>query len=167
MKVMPKPYFAYGANMSAELMQCICPSHRYLGVAELPEHRLAFSRRSLRTRTGVADVLPTSGRSVWGALYQLDDDELAAIDRKEGNGWAYERRPVSVRVDGGMRELEAIAYAVITPEALEVEPSPAYLDALLRAARERGLPDAYVEALGADFVPRATETLSDAAETEG
>ena len=128
-------------------MELACPGHRFLGAAELPDHRLAFTRRSLRTGTGVADVLAAPGASVWGALYSLEDAHLAAIDEKEGNGWAYERR--AVRVVAGEGEFEVFTYAVIAPDAEHVQPSREYLQALVEGARERGLPDDYVAALAA------------------
>jgi gamma-glutamylcyclotransferase len=133
--------------MGSGAMELACPGHRCLGAAELRDHRLAFTRRSLRTGTGVADVLAAPGASVWGALYELDGAQLAAIDEKEGNGWAYERR--AVRVIAGDGELEAFAYAVIAPDAEHVQPSREYLQALVEGARERGLPEDYVAALAA------------------
>lgn len=143
----PARYFAYGRNMGSGAMELACPGHRYLGVAELRDHRLAFTRRSLRTGTGVADVLAAPGASVWGALYELGEQQIAALDEKEGNGWAYERRAVRVIAAETSGELEAFAYAVIAPDAAHVQPSREYLQALLDGARERGLPDEYVTAL--------------------
>lgn len=140
-------YFAYGRNMGTRAMELACPGHRCLGAAELRDHRLAFTRRSLRTGTGVADILAAPGASVWGALYELDAAHVAAIDEKEGAGWAYERRPV--RVLAGGEQLDAFAYAVIAPDAEHVRPSCEYLQALLDGARERGLPEDYVAALAA------------------
>jgi gamma-glutamylcyclotransferase len=145
------PYFAYGRNMGARTMELACPGHRFLGTAELRDHRLAFTRRSLRTSTGVADVLAAPGGSVWGALYELDDAHLAAIDKKEGAGWAYERR--TVRVIAAGEELRAFAYTVIVPDAAHVQPSGEYVRALLDGARERGLPADYVAALAALAAP--------------
>jgi gamma-glutamylcyclotransferase (GGCT)/AIG2-like uncharacterized protein YtfP len=144
----PILYFAYGRNMSAAVMAQACPAHRYLGPAELREHRLAFTRRSLRTGTGVADILTTPGHSVWGALYELDSEtELTALDQKEGSGWAYARRQVWVTLERSARERAAFAYAVLTHDAAHVQPSPEYLAALLTGARERGLPDGYLNVL--------------------
>ena len=165
-------YFAYGRNMASAVMDLACPGHRYLGRAELADHRLAFTRRSLRTGTGVADILPTPGRSVWGALYQLAPSDLAAIDQKEGNGWAYQRRAVIVRLDAGKpdagrsdsgkpspdplgagqangerRQLQAFAYSVIAPEPQPIAPSAEYRQALLDGARQRGLPADYLARL--------------------
>jgi gamma-glutamylcyclotransferase (GGCT)/AIG2-like uncharacterized protein YtfP len=142
-------YFAYGANMAEGVMGAFCPGHRLLGRAELPDHRLAFSRRSVRTGTGVADVVPASGRSVWGVLYEVDDSDLDALDRKEGNGWAYDRSEVAVRAAGREPGVSAVTYCVREREAAEVTPSRAYVEGLIQAARDRGLPATYVAELEA------------------
>jgi gamma-glutamylcyclotransferase (GGCT)/AIG2-like uncharacterized protein YtfP len=145
----PIAYFAYGSNMAARVMARLCPGHRFLGVAELCNHRLAFTRRSVRTATGVADIVDDAGHSVLGALYELDAAQLKALDEKEGNGWAYQRRRVRVRVRVQARELSAQAYAVIAPESVEIRPSQEYLEGLLDAARARGLPTDYIAELAA------------------
>ncbi|MHB8234754.1 MAG: gamma-glutamylcyclotransferase family protein, partial [Solirubrobacteraceae bacterium] len=145
-------YFAYASNMASQTMSRLCPGHRFCGVAELPDHRLAFTRRSIRTGTGVADIVSADGQSVWGVLYELDAEMLAVLDEKEGNGWAYRRQLVTVRgADGEQRA--ALAYSVIAREPDEVGPSPQYLCGVLDAARERRLPEHYVEALSAMWAP--------------
>jgi gamma-glutamylcyclotransferase (GGCT)/AIG2-like uncharacterized protein YtfP len=139
-------YFAYGSNMSAAVMGSACPRHRFLGRARLPGHRFAFTRRSVRTGTGVADIVADTGSEVWGALYELADEDLAALDRKEGAGWAYERREVRVYTDDGSRH-RAIAYVVIEKSPHEVPPSEDYARQLVEAGRERALPADYLAAL--------------------
>ena len=146
-------YFAYGSNMAADAMEEACPGHRVIGVALLDDHALMFNRRSVRTHTGVADVVPRPGSQVWGVLFEIDDDCLTAIDRKEGEGWAYVREPVTVRVPETGSEHRAITYVVREKEPAEVTPSPEYLERLLDAARERGLPPDYVEALHRPTLP--------------
>ncbi len=141
--LVPVEYFAYGSNMSEQVMTDKCPRHRFLGAAKLPGYRLAFTRRSIRTGTGVADVVEQDGGAVWGALYELNDDDLAVLDRKEGYGWAYTHLPVLVQLGDGS-EHEAVAYTVIEKQAREVPPSPTYLEGVIRAARERGLPEEYI-----------------------
>jgi gamma-glutamylcyclotransferase (GGCT)/AIG2-like uncharacterized protein YtfP len=146
---MPSLYFAYGSNMDAALMERHCPGHRVLGVAELRDHRLAFTRRSKRTGTGVADIVAAPDESVWGVLYELDDEQLAAIDEKEGNGWAYARKLLTVLLHDGGAEHEAHAYAVIAPDEAHVPPSADYLGLIRAAACARGLPQIYLDALEA------------------
>jgi gamma-glutamylcyclotransferase (GGCT)/AIG2-like uncharacterized protein YtfP len=139
-------YFAYGSNMSEAVMRGVCPGHRFLGRARLPGHRLAFTRRSVRTGTGVVDVVGDPGRVVWGTLYEVTDSDLESLDRKEGAGWAYARVDVCVYADDGSPQ-DAVAYVVIAKSHEEIAPSTAYAQGLLEAGRERGLPEEYVAAL--------------------
>ena len=141
-------YFAYASNMAPDVITGLCPRHRYLGVALLADHRLAFTRRSMKTQTGVADVVRAPGATVWGVLYRIDDDELAAIDRKEGHDWAYERVTLPVRLADGTERV-AVTYTVRYKEPAEVPPSRQYLDLVIAAARERGLPGGYIEQIEA------------------
>jgi gamma-glutamylcyclotransferase (GGCT)/AIG2-like uncharacterized protein YtfP len=145
-------YFAYGSNMSPTVMTANCPSCRFLGIARLADHRLMFNRRSVRTGTGVADVVPAKGISVWGALYELGEEDLPAIDRKEGYDWAYTREPLAVELCGDGSEQLALTYTVRGKEPAEVRPSPEYLAGLIDAARELGLPEGYLRFL--DRLPK-------------
>jgi gamma-glutamylcyclotransferase (GGCT)/AIG2-like uncharacterized protein YtfP len=85
--------------MAAEVMEVMCPRGRFGGVARLDGYRLAFTRRSIKTGTGVADVIHASNETVWGVLYEIEDEELPAIDRKEGYGWAYTRVTCPVQLE--------------------------------------------------------------------
>ena len=141
-------YFAYASNMAPDVIRRLCPRHSYLGVAQLADHRLAFTRRSVKTGTGVADIVQAAGQMVWGVLYRIDDDELAAIDRKEGHDWAYKRVMLPVRLEGGP-ERTAVTYTVRSKEATQIPPSRRYLGLVIAAAHERGLPNPYIEQIEA------------------
>jgi gamma-glutamylcyclotransferase len=137
--------FAYGSNLAAAEIGDWCPEARFAGVARLPDHRLALNRRSIRWGGGAADIVPASGEEVWGALYEIPDGALDALDAKEGQGWAYRR--VEVDVERAGRRIPATAYEVVEKEPEEVPATPEYAALLVRAARERGLPDHYVRRL--------------------
>jgi gamma-glutamylcyclotransferase len=139
-------YFAYGSNLASAEMELACPGHRFLGAARLDGFRLEFRRRSVRWGGGAADLMPAEGESVWGALYELPDAALGALDRKEGAGFAYRRVDVEVELDGEPRR--AIAYEVESKEPREVAPTAEYLRLLRAGAAERGLPRGYVDAIG-------------------
>jgi gamma-glutamylcyclotransferase len=141
-------YFAYGSNMAGPVMDRACPEHRFLGPARLPGYRFAFMRRSVRTGTGVADILPDPEHSVWGALYELEQDRLDALDRKETLGSAYEHLAVVVLSSDGTSH-DAMAYSVIAKESVEVRPSLTYAHGLIQGARERSLPEDYLASLQA------------------
>ena len=115
--------------------------HRALGPAELPDHRVAFLRRSIRWQAGAADIVHAPGESVWGVLWELPFGP-GELDAKEAAGDAYRRRPVAVRAGGAT--VTAMAYEVIEKEPLEVPPRREYLDLMLAGAREHGLPEIWV-----------------------
>jgi gamma-glutamylcyclotransferase (GGCT)/AIG2-like uncharacterized protein YtfP len=131
-------YFAYGSNMASAQ---VGPDARFAGPARIEGYRLALTRRSIRWQAGVLDIVPAAGSEVWGALYDMSEDELERIDAKEGAGFAYRR--IEVRVGS----TTAIAYEVIDKEPEEVPCAPEYRELVLAGARERGLPDAWVREL--------------------
>ena len=136
--------FAYGSNMAEAEIEAFAPGARFLGPARLDDHRVELRRRSIRWGGGAADIVPSAGESVWGALYEVSD--LDALDAKEGAALAaYRRRAVEAVV--GERIVAAEAYEVIDKEPEEVAATPEYARLLETAARERGLPTAYVEEL--------------------
>lgn len=139
-------YFAYGSNLAPNVMARLCPEHRFLGVARLNGYRIAFTRRSVRTGTGVADIVAEPGSTVWGVLYEISDEDVAILDRKEGHGWAYMRELFTVRLESGA-EQQAVAYTVRNKESSPVRPSRAYLSGLVNAAHERELPASYIRHL--------------------
>jgi gamma-glutamylcyclotransferase len=141
-------YFAYASNMAPDVITRLCPRHSYLGVALLANHRLAFTRRSVKTQAGVADIVQAAGEMVWGVLYRIDDGELTAIDRKEGYDWAYTRVTLPVRLEDGP-ERTAVTYTVRSKEPAQVPPSRPYLDLVITAAHERGLPGPYIRQIAA------------------
>jgi gamma-glutamylcyclotransferase len=152
-------YFAYGSNMAGPVMDAACVEHRFLGPARLPGYRFAFLRRSVRTGTGVADIIPDPHRSVWGALYELERDRMGPLDRKEALGAGYEHLDVVVLTTDGASH-RAMAYSVIAKESVEVCPSLVYVQGLVQGAHERSLPEDYVASLQALVLEWELETLT-------
>ena len=142
-------YFAYGSNMDEQHLREHCPSALCLGSARLDGHRLAFLRRSVRTGTGVADVVADPDGAVWGAVFELEEEDLGALDRKEGEGVAYRRREAMVTLSGNGAARRVHLYTVIAKEHSEVTPSREYLTRMIAAAEGHELPRHYVAALRA------------------
>jgi hypothetical protein len=150
-------YFAYGSDLDPSEMKAMCPEHRVIGLAVLPDHRLAFPLYSHPWEGGVAGLVHAHGQKVWGVLHELTEADLHALDAHEG--WQgpgnqhnlYERETVTVELvrpeDGSApRRVRASTY---TPRVSNPSPpSRRYLDALLRGAQHHRLPEEYVEWLG-------------------
>jgi len=138
-------YFAYGSNMAESTMSKLAPNARKIGVARLPNYRLAFTRRSTRWKAGVADVVPCQGLSVFGVLYEIDLDEVLAMDRKEGAPRAYRRTDITTLVN--YEPVSAMTYTVTEPNAHELPPNADYFSQILQGAEENSLPDPYQDFL--------------------
>ena len=144
-------YFAYGSNMDESQMVERCPSARFVGVATLPDHRLAFTRKSVKRGCGVADAVKAPEHKLWGVVYELSDADLPMLDTAEGYGPgrtrnSYWRRECTVFLDG-----DADRPRPVWTYFAEVQPNPprpnqAYKNLILSGARGR-LPPEYVTEL--------------------
>ncbi|KAI8626747.1 hypothetical protein F5Y19DRAFT_487978 [Xylariaceae sp. FL1651] len=71
-------YFAYGSNLWLKQMAARCPDSCYIGRAILPDHRWQINQR------GFANIVPASGFTVHGLVYELRAGDEARLDRSEG-----------------------------------------------------------------------------------
>ncbi len=148
----PFLYFGYGSNLDADRLHIHCPSARFVSVARLRDHRLAFSIESKRNwHGGVGDVRPAPGEDVWGALWVIAGREGRELDEQEGvfrDPPAYRRITVEVETPAG-DVVRCRSYQVVAPDAAGFAPSPAYKETILRGARAIGLPPDYLARLEA------------------
>jgi len=144
-------YFAYGSNLVQEQKVNRTGPIREQRRVRLDGYRLAFNKRG-NDGTGKANIVPDEGGTVWGVVYRCSPSALKEMDRYEGvSGGHYVRKTVCVRTDDG-EELDAVTYVAGSAYVdNSLTRSSEYLQAILRGAREHGLPDEYlrgVEALG-------------------
>lgn len=129
------PYFAYGSNMASAGMRERCASPSVLGVATIPGYRFRIANR------GYATMVPDPGSVVYGLLWSLTDEDLTALDQYEGvPAGDYIRTTIGVPFRGN--QLEAQVYLAADPAP--GKPRRKYLDVIIQAARELGLPPAYI-----------------------
>lgn len=136
-------YFAYGSNLSPDVISMLPGLHEAIGAAQLLDYRLAFTRKLSSDGSGAADIIPARGFTTWGVVYKIDDECLISLDRKEGNQKAYEREDYTVRLMGG-QIMKALSYSVINKAAEEIRPQSAYFDKMIEGAIEHKLPKPYI-----------------------
>jgi len=151
-------YFAYAAELGPEQMKSRAPRSSVVGLAELRDHRIAFTQFSQDWGGGVASVQAAHGESVWGVLFEVTDADLASLDthenfREPGNQHnSYEREHVwveLVRADDGSLPRRLRAWIYVGKAWNPTAPSTRYRDAIVRGAKQHRLPDDYVERLSA------------------
>jgi hypothetical protein len=131
-------HFAYGSNMDRAAMRRRCPTAAAIGPARLDGWRFVI------TRDGYASVVPAPGDDVHGLLWQLRPRDLAALNAYEAlERGLYRRRTIPVVSPHG--RLPALVY--VARDGGAGRPQPGYQESVVTAARDVGLPPAYVRSL--------------------
>ena len=151
-------YFAYGSNMLFDQMRERCPSSLFVCVPALDGYRLAFTRRAAGASSpwrgfGVADVVVHEGERVWGAVFEIDERDIGALDRSEGYRHGCETnayRRVEVQVARGAepeQSLLAQTYVVCMREEPNPMPHRDYVARIVAGAKSWNIPADYLQAL--------------------
>jgi gamma-glutamylcyclotransferase len=137
-------YFAYGSNLNWPQMQRRCPSSRFICIARLPDYQFGITRHSRLRNCGTANVIAARGNEVWGAVYDICDEDLLILDSFE-DGYRREILPV-FGLNGGEAPLQALVY--IAELELDVPlPNAEYKRLILEGARHWKLPSLYLSIL--------------------
>jgi hypothetical protein len=131
-------HFAYGSNMSRALMRPRCPHAHEVGAAVLDDHRVMIFA------DGYATVVPAPGERVHGILWRLTTRDLAALNVYERiDAGLFHAATMAVRC--GTRRVAALVY--VGRSRTPGRPRPGYLDLVVAAAGDVGLPASYVRKL--------------------
>ncbi len=138
-------YAAYGSNLDPARMGERCPHSPLRGTGWLVGWRLTFGGEDRGWDGAVATVVEDPDRvppsQVFVALYDVTDEDAAALDAWEGLEIAYYRR-VRVRVHTLDGDRRAWLYVVDAYEG--GLPAASHLGVLAEAAAAAGAPDDYV-----------------------
>ncbi|MEX0805463.1 MAG: gamma-glutamylcyclotransferase family protein [Candidatus Binatia bacterium] len=133
-------YFAYGSNLNWPQMQRRCPSSRFVCVARLPDYQFGITRHSRLRNCGTANVFPAAGKEVWGAVYDVGDEDLGILDGYE-DGYRRKILPVYALGDG-QSPINVLVYVA----ELEIDvplPNAEYRRLILEGAKHWNLPLLY------------------------
>lgn len=135
-------YFAYGANLETNRLRRWCQEPvAVVGRACLPGYECGFDRH------GYANVRLKPGGRVWGICYELSPAALQRIDQYEDYPTVYQRRIVTVRLNGRRDETTKAWVYLEPPENFGYAPKPSYLRRILAAARQHGVPREWINTL--------------------
>lgn len=143
-------YFAYGSNMDRAAMAQRCPASKVIGVARLMRHRFFI------TTDGYASVMRDPRRTTWGLLWDLALADIRPLDRYEdlASGLYTKIDQPVVSEQGARRAIVYIGRAV-RPGT----PKPGYMEGVVAAAREAGLPEDYLHGLE-NWLPKTATSVA-------
>ena len=145
-------YFSFASNMSSWRIKINAPSAVFYKTACLEGYELQFRNASRSQpfdgewRGGKANVLTKNGSSVWGAVWSVSRDEIAAMHRQEPG---YNSEEVNiVCADDETIHCHIYVHPNNPPFDPSVDrPSPQYLQCIIDGARECDLPESYIAEL--------------------
>lgn len=130
-------YFAYGSNMDPRTMADACPGATPLGAGRLDGYRLEFNVYSDQWQGGAANIEPDPDAHVWGVVWDVSEEDLAALDTFSGHPTFFRQEHVVVGTTDG--SIECVTYRVAHQKGY-VRPTDAYINRIRAAIRLQGLP---------------------------
>ena len=137
-------HFGYGSNLSIEFVQeKLIPNAKFVMKGYLPNFEVRFPFWSDEVQGGYSGIMEAPGELVQGALYEVTEQELIALDDLEVYKGLYQRETFLVWGEDGKFH-PADLYRVIEPKG-PFPPSRGYVEIMLSGARDLGLDPDYIE----------------------
>ncbi|XP_059621994.1 gamma-glutamylcyclotransferase-like isoform X1 [Phlebotomus argentipes] len=150
-------YFAYGSNLLAKRIHIKNPTAVRKDIGKLKNHRLDFFYYATRWGGAPSTVVPAPGENVWGAIWEIDMENLDSLDKQEGvHRGVYQPLSLPIETPRGETLICRVYQLVNNPDDYPVKngvrieerkPSYSYIQVLINGAIESGLPEYYVEFL--------------------
>ena len=149
-----KNYFAYGSSANVQSFKKALSKVgledkiSILGVGRIDGYKLAFTRLR-RDNTGALDMVASSGDYVLGVVYEVPDEAMTTIDKREGHPNSYVKTGINVTL--GEEEIHVLTYLVVDKKTIEICPSDDNFKKVLSGLQER-FPREYVNKYYIDHV---------------
>lgn len=142
-------YFAYNARISPDQMAAVAPGAEFRFIAHLPEWGLNFPISATGWDGGLPTIKPESGSTVWGAVYEIAESDLALIDALE---LTEQRGSTTIEAmdRNGKRHQVLVHLLEGTPRHNgngATKPSPEYLRLMVSGSRHWSLPFGWIASL--------------------
>jgi gamma-glutamylcyclotransferase (GGCT)/AIG2-like uncharacterized protein YtfP len=134
-------YAAYGSNMDPAQMAARCPHSPQRGSGWLEGWRLTFGGEDIGWEGALATVVEDQAERVFVVLYELSDNDEAALDRWDAATIGYYRK---LRVRVATLDGDVLAWLYVLNDYEGGLPSARYLGIMAEAAEAAGAPADYV-----------------------
>jgi len=138
-------YFAYTARIAPAKMAEAAPGAEFRFIAHLPEWAMTFPILGNGWDGALPTVVPAEGNTVWGAVFEVPDDEMDGLDAAEA---AECRTASTVEAMDRMGRRHRVVTHVFDGNADEDHPPSApYLELILQGCRHWELPVGWIAGL--------------------
>ncbi len=137
-------YFAYASFLDPDRIANVAPNARFLFTAHFPEAKLDFVESA--EVGGVPTLIPEPGQTVWGGVFEIPNDEVAALtagEKAEGRAPGWNQKAV----DREGNKHDCLTFVATASPNSDHRPSPEYLAIMVRGARHWSLPAGWIMGL--------------------
>ncbi|KAK4474502.1 hypothetical protein MN116_000712 [Schistosoma mekongi] len=139
-------YFAFGSNLLKERIQLLNKSAQFVGVGFIEDYTLSFAGFSNNWFGATATIKPSLSEYVLGTVWKMCISDLHTLDLQESAPVLY--TPVEIPVNLVNENSSMINCRTYMLNSCEPgDPSPYYLDIILRGAVQSQLPQSYIDRL--------------------
>jgi len=137
-------YFAYGSNMGLRRLRAPsrAPTATFLSAAVVRSRELTFDKVG-QDGSGKCDCASSSDSAavVWGCVFEIAEQDRAALDRAEGKGYGYDPATIAVEAPSGI----FVAHTYLaTRKSHHLKPFDWYKHHVMVGAKEASLPAVYI-----------------------
>lgn len=142
-------YFAYNARIAPDQMAATAPGADFRFIAHLPEWGLVFPISDGSWGGALPVIAPEPGSTVWGAVYELDKKDYAALDAVEA---AEQRNSETVEAMDRTGKRHQVVVHLLDGAASPngngpLSPSAKYLALMVAGSRHWELPAGWIAGL--------------------
>jgi len=140
-------YFAYTARIAPKRLEAVAPGAEFQFIAHLPEWQLEFPIVDESWGGTLPTVIPASGSTVWGAVFEVPDAEAIRVNAVEE---AERRKASDVEAMDRNGQRHRVTVHVFEPNG-DVpnghRPSEDYIAVMLEGSRHWSLPAGWIAGL--------------------
>ncbi|MCP4046397.1 MAG: gamma-glutamylcyclotransferase [Gammaproteobacteria bacterium] len=138
-------HFGYGSNLSIKSVhEDLNPNAKYVMKGFLPNFEVSWPMWSEEEQSGYSGIMEAPGEMVHGALFEMTEQELIAMDNLEDCYKGTYKRETFLVLGEDDKWHEAELYRVIDPKG-PFPPARSYVEIMLAGAKELELDSEYIE----------------------
>ncbi|XP_018653721.1 hypothetical protein Smp_098340 [Schistosoma mansoni] len=139
-------YFAFGSNLLKERIQLSNKSAQFIGIGVLEDYVLSFGGISNNWFGATATIKPSPSEYVMGTIWKMCINDMKTLDLQESAPIMYQPVEISVHLFSEKSSIiNCRSYILNSTEP--GDPSPYYLDIIIRGAIQSQLPQSYIDQL--------------------
>lgn len=135
-------YFAYTARIEPSRMAAVSPGAAFEFIAHLPDWGLEFPISGNGWKGALPSVSPNEGDTVWGAVFNVPDDEMAAVDAIEAD--ESRQREIVEAIDRTGRRHQVATHRAADNGSRRKRPAADYVALMLDGSRHWELPAGWI-----------------------